>query len=95
MNDKELESIIIIQDEISKLNSRESLKKVDKLIANRMSTFTRKEIDKYEIGQTVRFEAELGQFIQGRITRINLKTVSIKTPQGNWRVSPSYISGVV
>lgn len=42
----------------------------------------------FNFGQKVKFFAR-GQWIEGAIENINPKTITVQTPGGKWRVSPS------
>jgi hypothetical protein len=42
--------------------------------------------DRFRVGQPVAFRAD-GQRYEGRITRVNQKTCTVQTAQGQWRVT--------
>lgn len=47
------------------------------------------ELQKFEIGEEVVFNNAEGKEIKGKVVRINQKTLSVKTEEGNWYVLPS------
>jgi len=47
------------------------------------------------IGETVGFRSRDGHEIYGKIIRLNPKTVTIKTKQGEWRVAYSFLFPIV
>jgi hypothetical protein len=48
---------------------------------------------KFSIGQDVKFRTKRGQAVQGKVLRINTKSVSVLAVDGvRWTVSPSYLS---
>lgn len=47
------------------------------------------------IGDTVGFRSREGHEIYGKIIRVNLKTVTLKTVQGEWRVAYSLLFPVI
>jgi len=45
----------------------------------------------YAPGDRVVFEHN-GRMLPGIVERVNVKTVSIKTPEGDWRVAPCFLN---
>lgn len=42
----------------------------------------------FRVGEPVTFKGRGGQLLSGIVTRVNAKTVSVETANGDWRVSP-------
>ncbi len=60
-----------------------------KLISQARSTA---QMANFHLGDLVSFQTEDGQVIQGKILRLNKKTVSIKTGDGHrWNVAPGLL----
>lgn len=49
-----------------------------------------KTVNPFKVGDTVSFDAR-GTTIIGTVKSVNIKTVSVDTPQGKWRVSPGML----
>lgn len=60
-----------------------------KLIAQARSTV---EMSRFSVGQQIEFQDRTGQPVKGQILRLNKKTVSIVTDNGQrWNVSPQFV----
>ena len=73
----------------------DELRMLNRLIIERLRFLTEEEARKgaraYLIGDAVEFEDRKGHWMQGRIVRINRKTVSVETEAGPWRVHPKFL----
>jgi len=53
---------------------------------------TQTAMRQFRPGQAVRFHNKYGELISGLVIRVNIKTVSILTPEGDqWNVAPSVL----
>ena len=74
-------------DELLQLNRRiiDRLKHMDAL--NNLM-----QVHEFQVGEVVHFTDQGGRGIQGVVSRLNKKSVSIVTPTGeNWKVSPQFL----
>jgi len=49
----------------------------------------------FSVGDEVRFRNRQHQWIQGRICRINRKSITVKSEAGYWRVSPGLLQHAI
>jgi hypothetical protein len=78
---------------IRNLNTREDVEKVQKAISRKLGEIRTDEIRTYSIGDTVSFNHK-GVEHQGKIIKVNTVSVSVKTPNCTWKVSPSFLTKV-
>ena len=50
--------------------------------------------DGFRVGDMVAFDGRFGRVEQGQITKINPKSIKVKTLTTNWKVSPSLLRSV-
>ena len=84
-----------IEDFIKTLNMDELIF-LNRLVNERVKLLSQMEASQmmvdYNIGDFVEFDGKDGQVLRGIITKMNKKTVSIKTTTGvKWNVSPYYL----
>lgn len=83
MNDVLVESII---GEIRKLCDQDDINKVIDAVKLQMNYVSRKNIRNVVVGSTVQFTARSGQVVQGKVSKVNQKTVEVKVNHnpGGW-----------
>ena len=92
-NEKQL--LVQITDRIEKLNEQQ-LRQLNHIIVERLklvnSAKALQALSKFNIGDVVSFD-HYGEIIEGRIIRINQKTVSIITldQKQRWKVAPAFL----
>ena len=83
--------------EIEKLSLKELVELHDK-IARRLWELQKgklsEELGEFQIGDKVSFQAE-GKMIIGIVIRVNKKTLSIRSQEGCWYVSPWMVKKVI
>lgn len=82
--------------DIEKL-SLDELYELNKRIIHRVqylqSLKTRAALDKFELGDRVAFQSD-GRRIEGVVIRVNRKTLSVKTADARWNISPRFVTKV-
>ena len=77
--------------------SLEELFDLNKRIVRRIeylhSLKTRSHLDKFEVGDRVTFKSD-GRVVEGIVTRVNRKTLSIRTKDTRWNIHPKFITKV-
>lgn len=77
--------------------SLEELFELNKRIIHRVqylqSLKTRAALDKFELGDRVTFQSD-GRTIEGVVIRVNQKTLSVKTKESRWNISPRCVTKV-
>ena len=96
MNNPELRKI---EDVIKTLSDTE-LHYINRLIIERVKLISQARstsaMGQFNIGEEVFFIDHLGREIIGRITRLNKKTISLQTREGeNWKVSPGLLKATI
>lgn len=84
-----------IEEFIKGLNIDE-LHLLNRLVVQRVKILrqieTSEEMRRFNIGEQVSFTDNYGRMIEGRITKINKKTISVETQDhGRWNVHPSLL----
>lgn len=83
--------------EIEKLSLKELVELHDK-VARRIwelqKTKLSEKLGEFQIGDKVRFQSE-GRIIIGIIIRVNRKTLSIRSQEGNWYVAPWAVTKII
>ena len=73
----------------------EELKEANSLVISMLRGMDTKRahtaLQNFNIGDEVQFSASRGRIITGTIEKLNLKSASVKTANGGWRVSPSFL----
>jgi len=81
---------------IDKLNRAELLE-LNRRIIERLKYLSKKETleysKKFSVGDVVEFDNE-GTVIHGTVIRINRKTLSVKTREGQWKIPPQFLRKV-
>ncbi len=81
---------------IDKLNRAELLE-LNRRIIERLKYLSKKEAleysKKFSVGDVVEFDNE-GTVIHGTVIRINRKTLSVKTREGQWNIPPQFLRKV-
>jgi len=87
-----------IVDSLAQLNDTKALRHLNKQVVARLNHLDRQEQAvaalAFNIGQRVKFESKKRGVISGVITKVNQKTVNVKTETLTWRVSPSLLTVV-
>jgi len=82
--------------DIDKL-SKEQLLALNRRIVERLNYLAARETlevsKKFRVGDTVEFQSEEST-IQGIVIRINRKTLSIRTKEGQWNIPPQFLKKV-
>jgi len=82
--------------DIDKL-SKEQLLALNRRIVERLNYLAARETlevsKKFRVGDTVEFQSEEST-IQGLVIRINRKTLSIRTKEGQWNIPPQFLKKV-
>lgn len=52
---------------------------------------TRAALEKFELGDRVAFQSD-GRTIEGIVIRVNQKTLSVKTKDARWNLSPRFVT---
>ncbi|MDE2038901.1 MAG: hypothetical protein KGO96_11240 [Elusimicrobia bacterium] len=47
-------------------------------------------LDRYQVGDRIRFDDGRGRVVAGRVARINRKSLTVETPKGRWSGIPPY-----
>lgn len=91
--DMELDEVLKAVNVILNINSKEDLKMISMALKTRWSEIEYEVGSKLTIGKMVKFMTKRGTTVQGRVTKVNMKTVKVVT-DGNvvWTVSPSLLS---
>lgn len=85
----------MIKDFVSSIDSFEDLKALSQALKQRWDQLTNQQVTKFNYGDEVEFDSKRGMTVTGTITKINTKTIKIKTPMGLvWNVSPGLLRKV-
>jgi hypothetical protein len=76
---------------IRSLKTREDVEKIQKEISRKLGEIRTNEIRTYNIGDTVSFNCR-GMTHEGKVTKVNTVSVSVKTPNSTWRISPRFLT---
>jgi hypothetical protein len=75
--------------------STEELREAENMLKRAWSLLEQKQTAQFRVGDKVKFFSRKGFEVTGTISKINQKTVSLKTDYGsNWRVSSSLLERV-
>jgi len=78
--------------EIGKIDNRDDIVEAWDILKRRHNQLNLKVARQLHIGQKVEFDSKHGYVVVGKVTKINAKTVSVKTTEGlPWRVSASLL----
>jgi hypothetical protein len=72
---------------IGEIKSQEELKTINRYLIERMRWLHRQAAVNYSVGDQVEFTNSRGNREQGQVTKVNAKTVVVKTLLSNWTVS--------
>jgi len=82
--------------DVDKLN-REELLELNRRIIERLKYLSTREAleysKKFNVGDEVEFKNK-GTVIRGTVTRINRKTLSVQTREGQWNIPPQFLKKV-
>lgn len=73
------------------IDSLDELREAQNALNVRFRELQRRAAVSYRIGDTVKFQSKTGKTISGTVTKINQKTVSVRTVDSNWKVSASLL----
>ena len=77
--------------------SLEELIDLNKRVVRRIeylhSLKTRAHLDKFEVGDKVTFQSD-GRTVEGIVTRVNRKTLSVRTKDTRWNIHPKFVTKV-
>ena len=84
-----------ILSEVINIEDEATLKQLNNLIVAKLNNIRDNRnltaMSRFRVYDKVSFEGKNGRTIRGRITKINQKTINVDTPQGSWRVAPSFL----
>ena len=82
--------------DIEKL-SVEELIELNKRVVRRIeylhSLKTRAHLDRFEVGDRVTFQSD-GRIVEGIVTRVNRKTLSVRTKDTRWNIHPRFVTKI-
>ena len=74
---------------------RDELSQASDMLKRAWSMEQQKAVNNFKIGDKVQFDAgNRGGIISGIVTKINQKTISVKTDTSTWKVSGSLLSKI-
>lgn len=76
------------------IDNMEDLREAESALKVRWRELQRRAAISFRVGDKVAFTAKTGKTVTGTITKINQKTVSLRTIDANWKVSPSLLRKV-
>ena len=76
------------------IDSMEELRIIMNIVNMRFKELQARAAQSFVRGDTVTFTTKHGQKITGVVTKINQKTVSVKTPTSEWKVSGSLLKRI-
>ena len=88
VNKMEMKQVL---NELWKMDQAE-IKEVIAVIKGRRAQIQEQEAFKFSVGDKVQFKGRRGEMIKGEVIKRNRTTVSIKTEQGNWKVSAGLLT---
>lgn len=75
--------------------SPDDIRSIQQALKAAYSNMQTREKFSYRVGEEVTFKARSGEYISGKITKINQKTINVRTNTGmEWKVSPSLLKKV-
>lgn len=81
-----------IRNEFRKITDFNDIKLINEMLRTYASSVQRANALSFYRGQKVQFKSRTGELVNGRVDRINQKTVSLTTTDGRiWKVSPSLL----
>lgn len=86
--------VIDVVDAIAKLSDMKELKQVFNACKARWRQLEQRAARSFEYGDKVQFKTKYGQIVVGKVTNVNIKTISVQTPLGRYRVSPCLLTKV-
>ena len=79
---------------VGSIDSHEDLKFLNRAVIDQMRHVSRVATRSWHVGDQVEFDGRNGRREQGQITKINQKTINVKTLMGNWKVSAAMLRHV-
>jgi ribosomal protein L35AE/L33A len=80
--------------EIGKLSSTDDIREVWSILKQKHARLCSRKLDDFYVGQDVSFEARNGEILKGRITKINVKTATVKVGMVKWNVAAAFLRPV-
>lgn len=74
--------------------SPEEIRSIQMALKAAYSNMQTREKFSYRVGDEVTFKSRSGQYITGKVAKINQKTILVNTPISQWKVSPSLLKKV-
>lgn len=90
-----------VESYIWKVNDKQELHDLNKILVQRMRNLEARVASTFSVGDRVTWNSRKGFPVTGRITKINLKSIKVKTDENligvstNWIVSPSLLRKVI
>lgn len=82
--------------EVLKIEDEQTLRQLNTVIVSKLNNMrankTLNAMSKFRVGNKVEFQSKQGRTLQGRVTKINQKTINVDTPAGEWRVAPTFLT---
>lgn len=79
---------------VGQMYSHEDLRFLNQAVVDQLRHVSRVATRKWSVGDQVEFDNKRGNREQGQITKINQKTINVKTLMGNWKVSAAMLRHV-
>ena len=80
---------------IRSIDSKNGLLHLSQVIKQQWKYLEMDSASQLTVGQMVKFMTRQGQTIEGQVTKINTKTVNVRSTAGTqWKVSPSLLTKV-
>ena len=76
---------------VSTIDNLDDLRSVQNALAIRFKELQSRAAHSFMKGDKVKFETRSGEIITGVVARINQKTVTVNTPNSQWKVSGSLL----
>lgn len=80
-----------INKAIFAIDSLDELREAQNALNVRFRELQRRAAVSFRVGDAVKFQSKTGRTISGTVTKVNQKTVSVKTADSNWKVSASLL----
>jgi|TARA_S200000501_G_scaffold3100_2_gene2754 hypothetical protein len=74
--------------------NRDEINAIITMIKLKQSEFQYTAARQFAVGDRVSFESRKGNFLEGLIKKVNIKTIVVATNIGNWKVSPSLLTAI-
>lgn len=73
------------------IDSLDEMREAQNALNVRFRELQRRAAISFRVGDSVKFQSRTGKTISGNVTKVNQKTVSVRTADSNWKVSASLL----